>query len=256
MAIENKIGDFALLGIHRLLIYTMTKDLVGEAENLLDLKISDSQAKSDLRGGFGAPKILTVYGDRETTLTATTATLSPEILEIITNQKISVKTEPIHDKEVLTIAASKVTLSQTPKTGEKLEVYRLENGKRVAKLTPAESGMVGVNEYKISGQDITFNAATTGDVAVFYVYEQEREVFEAKGGTPQTYFMVGKCVAKDIKTGYAYLADIEIPKATISPSYELGTKNSAEAPDTIPIELDMLVGDKGYPYKLSFVQEA
>ena len=57
MAITTKAGNIVITGIKNLLVKTKAtpKTVIGDFDTLIDINLSDSQAKSELRAGYQAP---------------------------------------------------------------------------------------------------------------------------------------------------------------------------------------------------------
>ena len=91
---------------------------------------------------------------------------------------------------------------------------------------------------------------------MYYETSVEVETIEVKDVTPKNYEFAGLAVAKEIESGKLYRVWIEIPNGSIAPSYNIGAKNEASAPDSIELKIDCLMDTgKGYPISLSFLEE-
>lgn len=251
----KQLGNFAIIGIKNLLVKDKeTKALKADIDKLVDIQINDELAVSYMRGGYTNPKILTLFGDRESQMVANNATLSPELLEVMANtiseMETSAQSQPPETHEIKT---NKVTLSKTPATGSKLEVYKVDEFGKLIKpaMTVATSTPSASGEYKVSGKDITFHTTETGFVRVYYYAEEAVQSFKFKNIKPKSYFMEGNVVVQEIESGNVFSGVIEIPNATIQPKYSLGGKNESTEPEAIALNVDMLMDSlRGYPYKL------
>ncbi|REK76307.1 hypothetical protein [Paenibacillus paeoniae] len=90
------------------------------------------------------------------------------------------KTDMFVRKELTADAANSITLPSTPKAGS-VSIFQLLDDK----VTHAEEQLVGdptqnENEYSLTGQKITLNAATAPENAVFVVYYQAETAVTAK----------------------------------------------------------------------------
>lgn len=190
-------------------------------------------------------------------MTANNASMSVEMFRIMTGQSSVIKSVTT-DKVVngIAISGTTATLPEAPKTSGALTVFLADSkGRDFQELTKVASAPTN-GQYSITGTTITVASGTAGTLNVSYQIDEEREVIEAKGGTPPTFRMVGKCVAKDLETGLLYSADIIMPKATVSASYEIKGANKAEAPDSVPLELDLLFDSSvGYPFAITFKED-
>lgn len=257
MAITNKINEFVILGIKDLLVFSRDSgDLIGDIKYLVDISISDEIQQSDLRGGYGNPKLLTIYGDRTTSMSANSASMSVELLRIMTGQGIVAKTKLVDvEPELVEVSGSSATLKEAPALSGGISVYETDGFGRNTKKLSKVSSSPSTGQFSVSGTTVTVHSGTTGKIRVYYQVSKEVEVIEAKGGTPPTFRMTAKAVAKDLETGLLYACDIEIPKATVSSSYSISGKNSSETPDNVPVTVDMLHdAEKGYPYAITFLE--
>lgn len=259
MAITNKLGNFALVGIKNLLIYKRdTGALVANIDKFVNITLTDTQATDYLRAGFGNPKILTVYGDRETKLEGTVGTLSTELLSVMYGTSgAEVKIKSMEDVKRLAVVSGKVTLPFAPNTN--ISVYKLDQfGKKLMKMekvagttAPTEEGKFAVN-----AKDILFKTGSNFTVEVVYGTDMEVETIESKDIKPESYRMVGICVATDIESGKLFKGQIEIPNGSITPNTTLSAKNEASAPDPVSVSIDCLQDTLlGYPIALSFAEE-
>lgn len=257
MAITNRINEFVILGIKDLLVFTRDSgDLIGDIQYLVDITISDEIQQADLRGGYQNKKLLTVYGDRTTSLSANSASMSVDLLRIMTGQGVVTKTKIVDaEPELVAISGTSATLKEVPATSAPITVWLTDGfGRNTTKLQKVSSAPQA-GQFSIASGTITVASGTTGKLRVYYQVSKEVETIEAKGGTPPTFRMTAKAVAKDLETGLMYACDIEIPKATVSSSYSISGKNSSDTPDAVPITIDMLHDtEKGYPYALTFIE--
>lgn len=262
MPITTKAGNIVITGIKNLIVKTKTtpKTVIGDFDTLIDIILSDSQAKSELRAGYQAPVRLTVYGDRTTTLSATLGAFSPELLRVMTGNVSAVKTvaTDVIDKG-LAVSSGTTTLTKgTPSVGEELTVYVADDYGRNGTLLSAGTPASDPTKYSISGSTITVHTDISGKkLNVYYMTDKEVESIEAKGGVHPIYEMAGICVCTDIDSGQLYRGVIFLPSAQIGSDYSLSGKNSSDVPGSQSVEISCL-NDKalGYPYKLDLEQIA
>lgn len=257
MAIETKVGNIMLTGIKNLLVKTKTtpKTVIGDFDTLVDLVLSNEEAKSEKRFGYGAPIRFTLYGDTTTTLTGTFGTISPELLRVMTGNVVTAKTVAVDviDKGVA-ISSSTATLTKgVPSVGRELTVYVADSNGRNKTLLSAGTPASDATKYSISGSTITVNEAVTGTLNVYYMTDKEVEAIEAAPSTHSIYSMVGICTGYDVDTGAIYRGSIEIPSAQMSSNYNWGAKNSQDVPDDQTVEITCLYDSTaGYPYRILF----
>lgn len=251
------LGNFIIVGIKNLLIKDrLTKEIVGDIDKIVDINITDEMAVEFLRGGFSNPKLLTIYGDRDTKFTANNATLTPELMKIMmnTSQEEGVEEMSIEPESfMLNATVHTATLADTPKDVNRVEVYVLDiTGKKAQKLKLTTTDVPAEGEFAVSGKELTFDDGLEGKVKVYYTVAKPNAIkFEVKDITPIAYDMAGVIVVKEVESGRAYAGEIHIPNGSIQPSYNLAGKNEATVPDAIALTIDMLTDDYvGYPYRI------
>lgn len=257
MAIKNSLGSFALVGIKDLVVKDKsTKAVQAKFSHLVNINISDELSTDYLRGGYSNPKLLTIYGDRDTTLTATSATMSTDLLKILTNSQVEVKTKSEQMVEDLEIKTGKFTVSAEITSGVAPTIYKLDEfGKEVKPALTVGTPLSNEADYSISGKDITCHSSVK-KIRVYYETMVEVETIEIKDVTPKNYEFSGIAVAKEIESGKLYKVWIEIPNGSITPSYNIGAKNEASAPDSVELTIDCLQDNaKGYPIAISFMEQ-
>lgn len=249
------IDSFVFIGIKNFIITDkITKKVECKIPHMVSISLSDETAQDFLRGGYGNPKLLTIFGDRDCKLEGSTATLTTDLLKILSNNKIETKTKPEMFVEEISIANGKFSLANTPAPNGVLDVFRIDTttGKEIKPSLTIGSPSTNVTDFSISGKDITCNAAVT-KIIVYYQSAVEVETIEAKDSTPKNYAGHGLLLAKEIETGTLYSAWIDCPNMTIQPSFKTQSKNEAAAPEAVALNIDLLMDTaKGYPYSLDF----
>lgn len=256
----NKIGNFVIIGIKGMTVRNKADmSVVAVIDKLTEISLSDSLSIDYLRGGLNNPKILSIYGDRETTFTASNATLSTELLAIMTGSETQQLTsqrlaQPVYKDE---IKSNKVTLPKTPSVGARLDVLKLDQyGKRTITMEKVASAPQ-TGQYSISGGVLTFNASESGYVEVFYYADSNIESIQVTDIKPKNFFFEGHIYLQEIESGQTYDAVLEIPNGAIKSEYTLEGNNSATPPTAIPITIDLLVDNlKGYPFKIDINKQS
>ena len=261
MAIETNVGNIMLTGIKNLLVKTKTapKTVIGDFDTLVDLTLSNEEAKSEKRFGFGAPIRFTLYGETTTILNGTFGAISPELLRVMTGNVITVKNVPVDviDKGIA-INSSTATLTKgTPVIGREITVYVADANGRNKTLLKTGTPATDPTAYSISGTTVTVNVAVTGKLNIYYLTDKEVQVIEAKPSSHAIYELVGIVTGQDVDTGAIYRGSIEIPSAQMSSNYNWGAKNSQDVPDDQTVEITCLHDSTaGYPYRILFEQVA
>lgn len=248
MATNQVIGNIAIKGIKNLVFRDkVTKAVVGDIKYLTDISLSDELASDFLRGGYNNPKLLTIYGDRETTFTGNSATMSTELLSIMTSTKAITKTVEEDFVEDIALAGGKLTLQETPIPAY-LTIFPLDaNGKKGEKLASSD--------YTIADKAITIKAPASGVVkyVVYYRANVQVQSMEVADTTPKVYEASALMVVQEVETKETYTAWIRIPSASIQPKYSIAGKNEASAPDPVEVVIDCLMDSAfGYPYAIDF----
>lgn len=255
---EARIDSYAFLGIKNFIIRDkITHAVECTLPHMVNITIDDTTATDFLRGGYGNPKLLTLYGDRDCKLTGQTATQTMELLKVMSNATSEVKTKHLPIEETLVVDSGKFTLSQTPSTGIAPTIYKVDatTGKILKPALTVGEPSTNEGEYSISTNEVTCHSSVT-KIKAIYDYDVEVETIEMASSTPKNYEAYGLMVAKEISTGNLYKAWIECPNISITLSNKIAAKNDTGAPDAIDIDIDLLIGSDGYPYALDFQKEA
>ena len=255
--ITNRLGSFALIGIKDLVVKDRaTKAVEAKLSHLVNINIADELSSDYLRGGYTNPKLLTIYGDRNTTLTATSATMSTDLLKILTGTQSEVKTKLEQMVEEPALKEGKFTIKYEVASGAEPTIYALdEYGKELKPALTVGTPTSEAGQYSITTKDITCHAGVKR-IRVYYEASVEVETIELGNVTPKSYEIAGLAVAKEIETGKLYRVWVEIPNGSISPTYSISAKNEASAPDSVELTIDCLQDtSKGYPIAISFLEE-
>jgi len=253
----SNIASFAFIGIKNFVFRDKTsKEVLCNLEHMVNISLTDETAQDFLRGGYGNPKLLTIYGDRDCKLEGTTATMTTDLMKIMSNNSVVTKTTPEQFVETLTLSGGVFTLTNTPSIGITPTIFKVDaDGKIVKPALVVGTPATNATDYSIASTAITCHSSVT-KIKVFYDSDVTVETIEAKDNTPKNYEVKGLLVCKEIETGNLYTAWIDCPNATVQPSFTLQGKNDSAAPDAVTVNIDLLVGADGYPYKLAFIEEA
>lgn len=250
-----KLESFAFIGIKNLVIKDRethaTKCLL---PHLVNLSLNDETARDYLRGGLGNPKLLTVFGDRDTTLTGTTATMTADLMSVMTSNDVETATKPVQVVETLEGTSGAFTLTQEPSTtNTAITVWKVDDVGKSELLTKGESVSEGV--YTITAKAIATEETVTR-IKVAYMVDKEVQGIAGKDFVAKTYEANGILLVQEIESDKIFTVDLELPRITVAPSYSLSAKNESGAPDTVELTIDLLKDDnKGYSYYLAFYEE-
>lgn len=250
----TNVGSFVYKGIKELIFRRKdTKEIACHLQYLVNFTLSDEQAVEYLRGGFNNPKLLPFYGDRDTKVECSTASMSTELISLMSNTTSKHVTEAKDRVETIAIKGGKFTLKKIPTVGARIDVYAIDTeGKRIKPALTVGTPTTNPTDYSIDGQTITCHSSVN-KIKVFYKTDIEVEVIEAVNSTPEAYEMSMLLVAQEIETKKMLEAWIEAPSASVQPSKTFQGKNEASAPDAVTLSIDMM-SDEGtdYVYKMSF----
>ena len=250
-----KLESFAFIGIKNLVIKDRethaTKCLL---PHLVNLSLNDETARDYLRGGLGNPKLLTVFGDRDTTLTGTTATMTADLMSVMTSNDVETATKPVQVVETLEGTSGAFTLTQEPSTtNPTITVWKVDDVGKSELLTKGDAVAEGV--YTITAQAIETETTVTR-IKVAYMVDKEVQGIAGKDFVAKTYEANGILLVQEIESDKIFTVDLELPRITVAPSYSLSAKNESGAPDTVELTIDLLKDDnKGYSYYLAFYEE-
>lgn len=247
------IGEFVYTGIEDILFDNVTTGIT-EARLPLVVKLNlDAKADENwVKGGAGAQRVIQLIGNEEKTLTASTATLSKEFLELKTGMKIASKTTYEKVSEDIAISGNKFTLTKPILSGKAITV-RAYNGKVLStNLTLTSESTVPEGSYKITGQEIT---CTSGVSKIWVSYSTEvtnRDVLEVKETITKNYTITGKLIGKT-QTGVTVYHQIEIPNGALSVNWGFSADNEGNVPDAVEIVINALKDqEKGYSMRILF----
>ena len=247
----NVIQDFAFIGVKNLYVMgKKTRETVAELPYLLGFNLSDNQPIEYLRGGFERLKLLPFKGDRETSVTVTTATACPELLKLQLNTEFEEVEQNFKTEENVVGTDGSFTLKETPAVGEPVDVWAVDAQGKKTKLTVAET--VAEGSYVINDNTIT-TEATVEKIRVLYYITKTAQVLKAKDVDTKTYEVSATVVAQEVGTGDMYLVQVDIPSAVFQLNNQLDASNEGGVPDNVEFTIDMLAdATKDYVYMISF----
>ena len=251
----NIIQDFAFIGVKNLLVKDKkTKKVVAELPYLVGFNLSDNQSIEYLRGGFERLKLLPFKGDRETSVTVTTATSCPDLLKLQLNTEFE-EAEGLFDKDVnLTVTGGAATID--PKypvaEGTVMTVWAVDTTGKKSELAEGDAVSEGVYVYADGVISVSEGIPT---VRVVYQTKRNAQVLKAKDVDTKTYEAVGIVVAQEVGTGEMYDVQVDIPAAVFQLNNQLDASNEGGVPDNVEFTIDMLAdATKDYVYQLSFAE--
>ena len=251
------IQDFAFIGVKNLLVKDKkTKEVVAELPYLVGFNLSDNQPIEYLRGGFERLKLLPFKGDRETSVTVTTATSCPDLLKLQLNTEFE-EAEQIFDQIVnleVVGGVAQIPVDAPVAEGTVMTVNAVDSMGKKSKLVAGESVSTGVYVYDNGTITVSEGVAS---IRVMYQTKKSAQVLKAKDVDTKTYEAVGIVVAQEVGTGEMYDVQVDIPAAVFQLNNQLDASNEGGVPENVEFTIDMLAdATKDYVYQLSFAERA
>jgi len=255
MAITTKAGNIVITGMKDFLVKTKTapKTVIGDFDTIIDISLNDTEAKSELKCGYGAPTRMVIYGNRETTFDMTLGSFSTNLLRVMTGNASVIKSKAIDViNSKLIVTSSTTTLTKgVPSVGKPITVYVCDNYGRPNTLLIAGTPASDPAAYSISGLIVTVNVAVTNNITVYYQTDKTVESIESKDSAHPIYEMTSIIVCTDMDSGLIYRGTLTIPSGMIATSYNLTGKNTSDLPDNQKIQVTCLKDTSvEYPYVL------
>lgn len=225
-------------------------------KHLVDLNLSDETAESDLKGGWGYKTLAKFYGDRTTTLTGTTATMTADLLKILSSNALEEKTgKDVQVVEDLKGTAGSFELTQIPSTtNTTVVVYAISEQGISTKLKKVVASPSNATEFKVDGKTITTDSSVTA-IRAFYFVAKDTVTIEGKDFVAKNYEFEALLVAKNIEDGKIYYCNLKANNVTVSPTFSLTSVNSADAPDAVELSITLLTDEtSGNSYELNFYE--
>ena len=243
----NVFEQFGLKEVANVTFYDISTGLPVLFLDTLKVSTIETTAETvDARGGWGNPALITWDYNKEVNVTLTDALFSSKSLQLSMGADIAEastsKTELIDYNESLTVKDNKVTLTYTPKSGEKLYCLDKTAGKFV--------------EVTASEQEATVTGYKDGEQAqVFYKVEVNGEKGTAATITINsnkfggTYRVVGDTIVRSKETGEDEPFQFIIEKAKVNSDITF-TMEAEGDPATFDMTLKVLRDDKNNMFKL------
>lgn len=245
------LNDFYFLGARGTTIRKRgTRERVCYIKNLVKVNVDDSIAEDFIRGGFGHEKIDTIYGDRDASMTGSTATYNPDLIKVMSKSELASKTKTLGYTEDLAISNGKFTLKETPKVGTTPQVWAVDQLGLETKLT---LGTATSGQFAITAKDITC-AAGVVNIRACYDFEKAIDTIEFTEVTSESYDISTTLVCKKIGTSEVVECLLEVPNGTITPTFTFEVSNDGSVPAPVELKINMLKDPvKNYPYAFNFI---
>jgi len=189
-------------------------------------------------GGSGAPKRISFFGNKQSTLTIETQIFSMKHLAMIAGRSIESGKLDVFKHEVVTVtdnAGKKViSLKKAPLNLKTLTVLKFENG---VATTEIEATAISNNEVELNSSAI----ATGDEVEVFYQFTTVKDAhklsFTAKD-FPKYVKVIGDTQFVDEVAGELVSAQLTYYKARLQPNFSLNLSPTGD-PSSISLVFDI-----------------
>lgn len=200
-------------------------------------------------------KLLAISGDKESVVSAGSATMTTKLFEIITGNKMTTETKDVGVEETHTVSTNKITLKATIAAGAKLTVFKVDQfGRDDEEIVLGSASTTG--QYTISDQVLTFHTDVIGQVRVYFSTSKSVQVITAKPATQLNYRIESDMIVKDVESKDVYLAKLVIPSGQIQENFNITGSNEASEPAAIPLAIDCLEDSAtGKFYEILFYED-
>ena len=205
---------------------------------------------------FRNKKLLAIKGDSEATVSINLATMTTQLWELITGNKLIQETKAVETDEVKTISSKTATLTSEIAPGGKITVFTVDAFGRDDKKIVAGDPTTKEGEYSITGKILTFHTNVTGKVHIYYPVMKEVQVITSRPATGENYRIESDLLCKDVETKDTYLAKLIIPNGQIQENFSIGAANESTEPAAIPVVIDCLEDSvTGKFYEILFLED-
>jgi len=180
--------------------------------------LENTAEESLARGGWGNPILLTWDYNREANFTVQDALISFDGLALMTGNPVTNTAETVYKREVLTVAESATTLTETPTDDDKVFIYDFEEGIAGDVIT-----------YTVSGTAVTgVSGLSIGNtkVVAYYPYENSntdtlQTVTISSDNFPGYYKIVGDTLIRNANTGIDEPFQLIVERVKVQPGFTL-----------------------------------
>lgn len=232
--------DYAWIGFERLVIEDKkTADVLCELEYIVNFNLSDNQPIEYLRGGIKRAKLLPFKGDREISITVSTATNKPELQQIMMDAEAEeIETNALVVEDLVCEDGTGVfNLTKVPAEGLTVNVWSKDAIGVKTKMSNGDSAASGV--FVVAGQTITCDPSVTA-IHVVYRSPEKRYAIKAKDGNVKAFKVTAVLWAQEVGTSNIYVADVEVPSAAIQLNNAIDASNEGGVPDNIEFTIDAM----------------
>lgn len=189
-------------------------------------------------GGSGAPRRISFFGNKQSTLTIETQIFSMKHLAMIAGRAIESGKMDVFKREVVTVtenAGKKViTLKKTPLNLQTITIMKFENGVPTSDVTATA---ISNNEVEITSTDVS----SGDDVEVFYQFKTVKDAHKLSFTSrdfPKYVKIIGDTQFADEVAGDLVSAQLVYYKARLQPNFSLNLSPTGD-PTSISLVFDI-----------------
>lgn len=196
-------------------------------------------------GGRGNARIVGFSGTREATVNLEDAVFTVESLAMMTGNGVNTGIQNVYQRDVLTVATNKATLTKTP-VGELVSVYKLNpDGSHGMELTKSP-GTVATGQYKLTApKQLDFFAGDLADNSLVVVYYKiatdttAKKIVVSSDKFAGSFRLILDCLVRDTYTQKDFAAQIEIHSAKMEDNWSFSMAADGD-PSTFTMPIQVL----------------
>jgi hypothetical protein len=190
-------------------------------------------------GGSGAPRRISFFGNKQSTLTIETQIFTMKHLAMVAGRSIESGKQNVFKRDIRTVTDNTgkkvVTLSKVPLNLQSITVLKFENG--IASPTEIEATAINNNELEITSSEVT-----TGDeVEVFYQFQTVKDAHKLSFTSkdfPEYVKIIGDTQFADEVQKDLVSAQFIYYKARLQPNFSLNLSPTGD-PTSISLVFDI-----------------
>lgn len=205
--------------------------------------LENAADSSDARGGKGNPKLLSWEFNRTANLKLQDALMSMKSFALMAGTAVTEGSADLYAREECIVDGSQqVTLSNTPKAGAVITIYKADEGEDGVEQTVGVPATT-VNTYSITGRTITFNATSCPQYTVVYVYyihtvADTTTLTIESDSFPGFYRIVGDTVIRNNSTGVDEDFQVIVDKCKFKSGFTMSFSAEGD-PSTFDMEVEV-----------------
>jgi hypothetical protein len=189
--------------------------------------VETTAERLSIRGGQGNYKIIDLDHTKDTMFNSTLPIVDIEALAVKLGKSVSTGAKAVNMERIFTVGGTpEITLPFTPLAGT-LKIYKVANERDIDTEQTVGTPGTTVNEYSISGDEITLNATTAASGTKFLVSFDYTSGANAKNvkitanDFPAFITIRGRGIVDDDQVGQKMPVSFIIHKAKVKPDFSL-----------------------------------